>query len=61
MDSETASSVYTRDQTGLTPDERIGARFAFLRPCAEKPFWSRRRGSCWRSWKMRFIASKIIS
>jgi len=27
MDSETASSVYTRDQTGLTPDERIGALF----------------------------------
>src|SRR6266496_2143147 len=27
MDSETASSAYTRDQTGLTPDERIGALF----------------------------------
>jgi hypothetical protein len=27
MDSETASSVYTRDQTALTPDERIGALF----------------------------------
>jgi len=27
MDSERASSAYTRDQTGLTPDERIGALF----------------------------------
>ena len=27
MDSETASSAYTRDQTGLTPDERIGSIF----------------------------------
>jgi len=27
MDSETASSAYTRDQTGLTPYERIGALF----------------------------------
>jgi hypothetical protein len=27
MDSETASSAYRRDQTGLTPYERIGALF----------------------------------
>jgi hypothetical protein len=27
MDSETTSSAYTRDQTGLTPDERSGALF----------------------------------
>jgi hypothetical protein len=27
MDSETASSVYLRDKTGLTGEERIGARF----------------------------------
>src|ERR1700747_1527968 len=27
MDSETAGSAYTRDQTGLTPYERIGALF----------------------------------
>ena len=27
MDSQTASSAYTRDQTGLTPYERIGALF----------------------------------
>ena len=27
MDSERASSAYTRDQTGLAPDERIGALF----------------------------------
>jgi hypothetical protein len=27
MDSETASSASTRDQTGLTPDERIGFLF----------------------------------
>jgi hypothetical protein len=27
MDSETASSAYTRDQTGLTPDEKIGVLF----------------------------------
>jgi hypothetical protein len=27
MDSETASSAYTRGQTGLTPDEGIGALF----------------------------------
>ena len=27
MDSETASSAFTRDQTGLTPDERIGSLF----------------------------------